>query len=146
MRPRLRRFVPRFVYGRNLAYSIIQNTDIQILFRLNAGPTSSYYCSTGIPHTKIKRTKKKVKTESGENDEKPDDICLVTPYDLATLKRTQDYVEGIVIMEGDIFRTRWPYSSWHAQRAPLLEANWVTEQKPVETAALTQTNAGEKNL
>lgn len=110
--------------------SIVQNVDIQLLFRLNSGPTSIYLTDVSIPKTEIRRYGYKEDTEKKGAGKLPHDLetlCLVTPHDLATLPRG----EGFAVIEGSILRMRWPKSSWTEQRAPLIEASWVTEQGPI---------------
>ena len=116
------------VYSKTTMQSIIQNVDMQLLFRLNSGPTSSYLTETSIPKTEIRRRGYKEDTDTKGKGNTPHDretLCLVTGHDLATLPRG----EAFAIIEGSILRMRWPKSKWTKQRPPLIEAAWVTKQE-----------------
>ena len=112
-------------YGNTLTQAIIQNMDIQVLFRLNAGPTAQYLTQIGIQKTDLRRYgQPAVQSESSSDRDKPETVCLVTPHDLATLPRG----EAFVTVEGSILRLRWPKSNWIEHRPGMIQAPWVTAQ------------------
>lgn len=112
-------------YGNILTKSIIQNMDVQILFRLNAGPTSEYMINTGILKTEFRRHGLPAQQAEGEDQRnRPEIACLITAHDLATLPRG----EAFTTIEGSIFRVRWPKSTWIEQRPGMIQALWVTAQ------------------
>lgn len=110
-------------YGSILTQAIIQNMDIQVLFRLNAGPTAQYLTQTGIQKTELQRYGQPAAKDAADEDaNKPEKVSLVTPHDLATLPRGEAYVT----VEGSILRLRWPKSTWIEHRAGMIQAPWVT--------------------
>jgi len=120
-------------YGPTVTKSIIQNTDVQLLFRLNAGETSTYLTKTAIPKTEIRRydrPRPKGPNDAATTPEKSESICLITTHDLATLPRGEAYA----VVEGSVVRLRWPRSTWTQQREPTIQANWVIDQGTVKLA------------
>jgi hypothetical protein len=121
-------------YGSTLTKSIIQNTDIQMLFRLNPGPTVEYLTQTAIPKTELRRyrssTTSKAKGEGAASDDRPETLCLVTPHAIATLERG----EAFVVVEGSILKLRWPKSNWIIHRPQMIEAAWVSQQSAAPVA------------
>lgn len=115
-------------YGSTLTKGIIQNTDIQMIFRLNPGPTVEYLTQTAIPKTELRRYRSNTasKGEGGtpDQDDKPENLCVVTPHAIATLERG----EAFVVVEGSILKLRWPRSIWITHRPQIIEAAWVSEQ------------------
>lgn len=117
-------------YGRTTTASFVQNVDVQLLFRMNAGPTSKYLTEVGIPKTELRRHGHKEEPDKKGSTKHPQDretLCLVTTHDLATLPRG----EGFAIIEGSVLRIRWPKSTWSPHRRGTIEAQWVTEQRPL---------------
>lgn len=112
-------------YGSILTQAIIQNMDIQVLFRLNAGPTAHYLTQTGIQKTELRRyNRPAAQGEANARVDEPETVCLVTPHDLATLPRGEAYVT----VESSILRLRWPKSTWIEHRPGMIQAPWVTAQ------------------